>query len=196
MILRNTYRFFLFFAIVCFIWTGCSRKSNHIPKPRGYFRIDFPVKEYQTYSSDCHYSFEYPVYAKIVNYTANDAEPCWINIEFPKMHGKIHITFKKISHNLATYSEDIRTFAYKHIIKADDIIEQPIINRSENVYGILYDIKGNTASSINFYLTDSTRNFLSGALYFNSIPNKDSLAPVIAFLREDIQHLIKTFEWH
>ena len=81
----------------------------------------------------------------------------------------------------------------KHIIKADDIIETPI---SENgTYGLIYDIKGNTASSVNFYITDSTSGFFSGSLYFNVQTNKDSLAPAIQFFREDIVHLINTFSW-
>ncbi len=91
--------------------------------------------------------------------------------------------------------EDIHTIAYKHIIKADDIIEQPFSFPERKVYGIIYDIKGNTASSFNFYATDSSRNFLSGALYFNVIPNKDSLAPVVSFFSADIEHLIETLNW-
>ncbi|NOZ45910.1 MAG: gliding motility lipoprotein GldD, partial [Chlorobi bacterium] len=69
------------------------------------------------------------------------------------------------------------------------------INYDDNVYGILYDIKGNAASSINFFVTDSTQHFLRGALYFNSKPNKDSLAPVVDFIRKDIVHLMETFKW-
>jgi gliding motility-associated lipoprotein GldD len=69
------------------------------------------------------------------------------------------------------------------------------INEKERVYGILYDIKGNSASSLQFYLTDSSRHFFRGALYFNVQPNKDSLAPVIDYFREDIIYLIETFSW-
>lgn len=170
-------------------------KHNYTPKPRGYFRIDFPEKKYRTYQSNCNYSFEYPVYGKITDILASPSEPCWINIEFPEFRGKIHITYKKMNGNLTAYSEDIRTLAYKHIVKADDIIETPVMNPEKKVFGMVYEIKGNTASSLNFYLTDSTDNFLSGALYFSTIPNKDSLAPVIAFFKTDIEHLIETLEW-
>jgi gliding motility-associated lipoprotein GldD len=86
-------------------------------------------------------------------------------------------------------------YAYSHSIKADAIIEQPWYNKEKKVYGILYDIKGNTASSIQFFLTDSTKNFLRGALYFSSEPKADSLAPVIQFFRKDIIHMIETFKW-
>lgn len=170
-------------------------KHNYTPKPRGYFRIDFPEKEYSSYQSNCNYRFEYPVYGKITDIIVSSSEPCWINIEFPQFRGKIHITYKRMTDNLATYSEDIRTLAYKHIVKADDIIETPVMIPDKKVFGMVYEIKGNTASSLNFYLTDSTDNFLSGALYFNAIPNKDSLAPVISFFKTDIEHLIETLEW-
>ena len=173
--------------------SGCKPKFS--PKPRGYFRIDFPEKKYMEYTSKCNYRFEYPVYGKIENFKGSTDEPCWLNIEFPAFKGMIYLTYKKIDNNLMTLTEDIRTLAYKHIIKADDIIEQPISYPERKVYGIVYNIKGNTASSLNFYITDITANFLSGALYFNVIPNKDSLAPVINFFKIDIEHLIETFEW-
>jgi gliding motility-associated lipoprotein GldD len=100
-----------------------------------------------------------------------------------------------VDHNLFQYTEDSRALAYKHTIKADAINETVYTNPGHRVYGILYDIKGNAASSLQFYLTDSVRHFLRGSLYFNVEPNKDSLAPVIAYFREDIVHLIESFEW-
>jgi gliding motility-associated lipoprotein GldD len=169
--------------------------KNYTPKPRTYFRIDFPEKQYQVYHSECNYSFEYPVYAKIVKYQGRDAEPCWINIDFQGYKGKIHLTYKTLDGDLISHIEDVRTLAYKHIIKADDIIEKPFYYPEREVYGMIYDIKGNTASSFSFFITDSVRNFLSGALYFSVKPNKDSLAPVIRFFTQDAEHIIKTLKW-
>lgn len=177
------------------ILSGC--KKNYVPKPRSYFRIDFPEKQYINYSSEvCGYSFEVPVYSSVQPFKGNMVEPCWVNIRFPEYKGVIHITYKKMDNNLDMLSEDIRTLAYKHIIKADDIIERPFNYPSRKVSGVIYDIKGNAASSLSFYATDSTHNFISGALYFNVVPNKDSLAPVIRFFSADIHHLIETLNWH
>jgi len=167
----------------------------YTPKPRSYFRIDFPEKTYVQYQSKCNYGFDYPVYAEINPYKGPDAEPCWINIEFPGYKGILHLTYKTLQDDLATHVEDIRLLAYKHIVKADDILEKPVSFPEREVYGLIYDIQGNTASSLSFYLTDSTHNFLSGSLYFSVKPNKDSLAPVIRFFSEDIYHLIKTLTW-
>jgi gliding motility-associated lipoprotein GldD len=181
-------------AVMAFFSSGC--KEDYVPKPRSYFRIDFPEKKYVSFSTEtCGYRFEVPVYSKVQPFNGNVAEPCWVNIQFPGYKGVIHITYKKLNSNIDMLSEDIRTLAYKHIIKADDIIERPFSFPDRKVSGILYDIKGNTASSLSFYATDSVSNFLSGALYFNVIPNKDSLAPVIQFFSADIHHLIETLNW-
>jgi gliding motility-associated lipoprotein GldD len=181
------------FAFIAFSVTGCTK--IYTPKPRSYFRIDFPEKKYISYYAECGYSFEIPVYATVIPYHGSNPEPCWINIVFTGYKGTIHITYKKLYNDLAMHEEDIRTLAYKHIVKADDIIERPFSFPDRNVHGIIYDIKGNTASSLSFFITDSVSNFLSGALYFSVIPNKDSLAPVIRFFSADIEHLIETIKW-
>jgi len=181
-------------ALVILFAAGCNKTTT--PKPRAFFRIDFPEKKYQTFSGDCPYTFEYPVYGIITVPDVADAEPCWYNIEFPAFKGKIHLTYKTVNNNLPVYMEDIRTLAYKHIIKADDIIDKPFYYPERHVYGMMYDIRGNTASAFSFFATDSLHNFLSGSLYFSVQPNIDSLSPVIRFFKEDIVHLIETLKWN
>ena len=173
---------------------GC--RPDFTPKPRGFLRVDFPDKEYVTFESDCPYSFDIPVYAKVLPDTGQFAEPCWINISFPSFDGMIHISYKPVDGDLGTFVEDTRTLTYKHTIKADAIRETVYEDSVERVYGILYDIKGDAASSLQFYLTDSNAHFLRGALYFNTTPDKDSLAPVIDFFREDIVHMMESFSWN
>ena len=187
------YLYLFVFLLVSFFLYSCNQ--GYTPKPSGYFRIDFPEKKYQKYNGVLPYSFEYPIYGSIKSDTARNAEPYWINIEFPSYRGKIHISYKQIKGNLPEYIEDARKLAYRHTVKADAIDEKLLSYKLKNVYGILYDIKGNAASSVQFFLTDSIRNFLRGALYISSQPNKDSLAPVIDFFKKDIDHFIETFEW-
>lgn len=172
---------------------ACQR--SYTPKPRGFIRVDFPAREYVLFDSVCPYTFEYPSYGKIVPDTDYITEPCWINIDFPDFDGTIHISYKEVNQNLNDFIEDSRTLTYKHTIKADAIKETVYTNPELEVHGILYDIKGNAASSIQFYLTDSNAHFLRGSLYFNVQPDKDSLAPVISFFREDIIHLMESFAW-
>jgi gliding motility-associated lipoprotein GldD len=186
------YKYFLLFILVCSLW-GCRERS--VPKPRGYFRIDLPSKEYQIYDTICPFIFEYPVYGNISYDVGKNSEPCWFNLIFPRFRAIVHFSYKRVNKNLEILLKESNDYAYSHSVKADAITEQPWQNPENRVFGILYDIKGNTASSIQFFLTDSTKNFLRGALYFSSEPNADSLAPVIKFFREDIIHIIETFKW-
>ena len=179
------------------IFTSCVDDDDaiYIPKPKGYFRIDFPKKEYRVYDSICPYSFEIPTYAFIDNDKHLKADPCWLNINFPKYNAKIHLSYKVISNNLDTILNQSRDFVVKHQIKSTGIDEVVIIRDSAKVYGLVYDISGNSASNIQFYVTDSTHHFMRGALYFNSVPNIDSLKIVVDYLRTDILQMIKTFKW-
>jgi gliding motility-associated lipoprotein GldD len=179
--------------IMTTLMIGCREKA--VPKPRGFFRIDLPEKEYRKYDTICPFIFEYPVYGKISYKVGKKTEPCWFNLDFPHFRAIIHFSYKTVNKNLGILLKESYDYAYSHSIKADAITEQPWQNTENKVYGILYDIKGNTASSIQFFLTDSTSNFIRGALYFSAEPNADSLSPVIQFLREDIIHLVETFKW-
>lgn len=169
-----------------------SCEQEYTPKPREYFRIDLPEKKYEAYNSDYPFYFENPVYSRVIDYKKDSN---WVNIVFPKFNAAIYLTYKKVKNNLDVYLEETHSFAYKHTIKADAINEYIMSYPENKVYGVVYEIKGNAASSVNFYATDSVSNFIRGALYFNVAPNKDSLAPVIEFLTEDIAHLIETLNW-
>ena len=174
-----------------------SCKQEYTPKPRGYFRIDLPEKEYKKSPSILPYSFEVPTNSLIVRNKKSEKGIYWINIEYPQYKATIYLTYDDINkqNSVDKLIDDSRTFVYKHTIKADAIIENLYVNSDKKVYGIKYDIKGNAASNIQFFLTDSTKHFLRGALYFNVTPNKDSLAPVIKYIDTDIIHLIETLEW-
>jgi gliding motility-associated lipoprotein GldD len=183
----------LSFVVLMVAASACQR--NYTPKPRGYYRIDFPEHSYQLYDTAAPYKFEYPTYAVIETDNERDAEPYWINIVYPQLNGKIHFSYKPLKGNFDNIEEESRILAYKHTIKADAINERVYNHPEKNVYGMFYEIKGDAASSIQFFMTDSTHHFLRGSLYFNAIPNKDSLAPVVDFVKKDILHMIETFEW-
>ena len=180
--------------ILIVIATSCG--DDYVPKPSGYFRIDLPEKKYQNFDTVFPFSFEYPLYARIVHDPQSPDEPYWINVDFPKFRGRIHLTYREVNNNLIKYLEDSRTMAMKHMSKSTGISEQVINNPDRKVYGLIYMISGSSAASTyQFYLTDSTRNFVRGALYFSVAPNNDSLSPVISFVQEDIRHMVETFRW-
>jgi gliding motility-associated lipoprotein GldD len=179
---------------------GC--RHVDAPKPRGHFRIDLPQKHYILYNDKTSqkagmpFSFEYPAYGKISFQAEQKSEPGWFNIEFPAYKAKIYLTYKDVKKDFEGLMEQTYKMNVKnHITKADAINERPFNNKENKVYGILYDLKGNTASAVQFYVTDSVNHYLRGSLYFSAEPNADSLAPVIDFFREDIIHLIETLKW-
>jgi gliding motility-associated lipoprotein GldD len=182
------------FSVILLVFFLSACNGNYTPKPAGYPRVVYPEKAYTLFDADAPFSFEYPVYARMVPYRSN-SEPYWYNMEFPALNGEIHLSYKPVDGNLNDYIEDSRSLVYKHAARSDGINELPMIDTLHKRYGILYDLKGNVASAVQFFVTDSAEHFLRGSLYFNTTPNRDSLNPVIAFVREDIVHLIKTLEW-
>ena len=191
---------FLILPVLIYCNYGCKETSVH--KPAGYFRIDLPKKAYVIFDSgndkikELPLSFEYPVYGNLTFNDENAKEPGWLNIEFPFYKAKIYLTYKDIRNNFDGLMEQTYKMNVKnHISQADAIKEQVISNQDNKVYGILYDLKGNTASAVQFYVTDSVKHYLRGSLYFATEPDADSLEPVINFFRGDIVHLIETLKW-
>jgi len=165
------------------------------PKPHGYFRIDFPEKTYRDFQHE-QVAFRCPEYATVIIDPLNEGNENWFDISFPAFDAKIHLSYHHIENNFDTLAEDARSLALKHIQKASGIQQTLIQHDSTHVYGLIYDISGiGTASACQFFLSDTTTNFLRGALYFNVVPNNDSLAPVIQFIRQDIDTLIYSLRW-
>ena len=187
--MRNKVVLILFLSVLMF--ASCEKK--YIPKPKGYFRIDLPAHQYQLFDTLFPYKFEYSKYAKYEIYNKDSA---WINIFYPHFRARIHITYKNPqTENLDEIIDESQTLVYKHTLKADAIDEDLLTDTIHKVYGILYTLEGNSASNIQFYITDSSKHFFRGALYFEVKPNYDSLRPVITYIKEDIKHLITSMRW-
>ena len=195
---KKHFSYILIFLIVTLI-VAC--QEAYTPKPKGYFRILFPEHTYKLYDSEfCPFSFEYPTYASISRDTVFldtvPENPCWMDINFPDFNGIIYMSYKEISvtRGLAQLIEDAHVLTFKHTVKASGI-DESIINSQNHVYGLYYNIEGNAASNIQFFVTDSIKHFIRGSLYFNNVPNVDSLGPVIHFVEKDIRHMISTLKW-
>ena len=182
---------------------ACGDNHDYSPKPRGYYRIPFPKKEYREYVSNYPFTFMYPTYA-VIEQDKNPARTKkllnmndLINMQFPQFNGTLHISYETIT-SKAVFNklvEDARQFAFKHTVKATSIDQITIRNPERKVYGIYYAIDGNAASSAQFYLTDSVHHYFRGALYFNSEPRLDSIQPVLTFVKKDMDVMIKSFRW-
>ena len=187
---------FLVLGLLFIVLLSSCDNKQYQPKPRGYFRIDFPEKEYVRLDSMSYYSFEYPTYTTITPDYHSLQEKEWINVEYPSHKGTIHISYKTVNDNLDAYLEDSYYMMTKHISRAMGIRDSVIINPERDVYGLVYFLEGEgVASPMQFYLTDSVSHFMRGSLYFNVKTNNDSLAPVIDFIIDDVRHLIETVEW-
>jgi gliding motility-associated lipoprotein GldD len=190
---------FFSFAIQILLFTLIACNSDYTPKPRGYFRIDFPRHEYQSFNQpEFPYSFEYPVYGKIVRDTTffgdKPENPYWINVDFPRFHARIYISYKQVEGNFDKLRDDAYKMTYKHTYKASSI-EDSMIHTPLGVNGVFFNVSGNAATAKQFFVSDSTRHFLRGALYFDTTPNSDSLSIVNDFLQLDMNHIINSLRW-
>lgn len=177
--------------------TACGGNQDYSPKPRGYFRIVFPEKAYQSYNEGCPFTFDYPKYSHFEADKSKNAQPCWINLQYPQFNATLHLTYQPVQSKkeFNELIEDAHKLSFKHTVKATGIDEGVIAYPDRKVYGIYYTIDGNAASSAQFYLTDSTKHYLRGALYFNSEPRLDSIQPVLTYLKKDVDVMIKTLKW-
>ena len=179
------------YIFLIFISLFISCKEEYSPKPLGYFRIDLSEKTYSIFNSNCSFNFLHASDTKIIQ----DKNDCWYNLEYPRHNATIHLTYKTLDTNLSNIIEESHKLAYDHIVRSDGIIEKEYRNDKNRVYGILYDIHGNSASNLQFFVTDSSTHFLRGSLYFNTIPNSDSLQPIKQHIKDDLQILIESLNW-
>ena len=179
-----------FSLLIVFAGILISCGDDYTPKPRAFLKIDFPKKENIEIKVECPFVFEKPIYSVL----EKKQQECFYNLNFPNQNGVLHITYLPLNDNLLEHTEESRRLAYKHNVMADAIIEQVYINDEEKVYGMLYDYDGVTATSTQFYLTDSINHFFRGSLYFNT-EISDSLLPVNNFLKQDVKHIIESFRW-
>lgn len=193
--------------------------SPYTSRKEGYYKINFPQKKYILFdNAGFPYSFEYPVYAQVARdssyFDSASNNPFWINIVFPSFNGKIYISYKTIGgtsiykvkmpdgkysdsvgkNNFEKMVNDAYNLTFKNDIKAYSI-QDSVMHTPNDISGIFFKLAGNVATANQFFLSDTLHHFLRGALYFDATPNEDSLAPVNAFLKEDMKHLINTLRW-
>jgi gliding motility-associated lipoprotein GldD len=184
----------LWFALALAI---VSCESEYTPKPKGYNRIDLPAQTYQPLKEAHPYTFEFSKHAKIRPDSSKIAQPHWINIIYPSLGANVQLTYKDLNGNtkmLNDLVEDARKLTGKHQIKAYAIEEAEIKTPTGDVASV-FELEGEVPSQFQFYVTDSTKHFLRGALYFRTATQNDSLAPVIEFVKKDIVHLLNTLKW-
>jgi len=186
----------LLLFIIVFLCISC--EDDSLPKPKAFLRLDYPKAKYEELKSNAPFTFEKNSQSREISAIkkAKDQSTLGIEIHYPTIKSTIFLTYKKINKaNLKRYITDAKNSTQTHAKKADGISTEFYENFKNNVYGMLYEVAGNTASQIQFYATDSVKHFLIGALYFQVKPNYDSIIPAVDYLKKDIQHIMETLKW-
>jgi gliding motility-associated lipoprotein GldD len=173
---------------VLFLVFSC--KDDVLPKPASHLRLDYPVAKYVNFENECPFAFEMNSDAII-----KGEKDCGFAITYPKMKATIYLTYKPVKGDINTLLRDAQKLTYEHVIKADDILEQPYLNPGKKVYGMFYQVDGNAATNSQFYVTDSIKHFITGSVYFYAKPNFDSIMPAASYVRNDMQRLMETLKW-
>ena len=199
---------FLILNLALLLCVSCS--SGNTPKPYGYYRIATPDTAYTDFQTTVRelqtttplsggggaYPYTFDLSRNAVVQPRTDAdEPYWINIVYPSLNATIHCSYKPVRNNLRELTNDALEFVYRNASFATAIPEQEYMHPEAHVYGVLFDLEGNTASSCQFFVTDSTRHFFRASVYCNCPPNADSLAPVYQYIRTDVIKMVETFKW-
>jgi len=191
--MKNTgFRIFFVFTIPLFIFSTACNNDHYSPRPIGYFRIDMEAHNYQLSEIDCPFSFEYSKQAVLIQ---KEKGICWYNIYYPKLGATVYLTYIALNNDLKEHLDQTQKLTYEHQVKASKIKRIPISVPDKNIYGLKYRLSGEVASAIQFYITDSTKHYIRGSLYFNTVVNSDSLKPVIDYIDVEIQHLTDSFVW-
>jgi gliding motility-associated lipoprotein GldD len=189
-----SYRRFIVVILIVLAW-GCS--SEFMPKPKGYNRIILPAHEYVDLPDSLPYSFQYSRHAKILRDSSWIAEQYWIDLYYPEFEASIQVSYKPVKNKIDLLKEYLST-AYKltskHQVKAY-AIDEAVVETQMGKTAVVAKLSGEVPSQYQFFTTDSTEHFLRGALYFNTATKNDSLAPVIAYVKEDIFKMLNTLKW-
>lgn len=193
----NIDKILLLITALAIALSSCGGSTDYVPKPRGYNRIDLPEAMYVSLPDTFPYDFDYSSYARILPDTSWIAEPYWINIYYPKLDANVQLTYKPLDGSEKKLKEHLRD-AYKltskHQIKAS-AIEESVIKTPSGKTAVVEELSGEVPSQFQFFITDSTRHFLRGALYFRTATQNDSLEPVIEYVKKDMIHMLNTLEW-
>ncbi len=168
-----------------------------VPKPPTYLNINFPHHSYSIVKGDCPYEFKL---ASLYNYKTienSNFNSCIQEINLGPLNGSLFLFYIEIPSkdslpdiiNMANDKVD------EHKIKADKIEFEQIIDAKNRVFGTFFELKGNVATNFQFYLTDSSQNFVRGEVILNCRPNYDSLRPSLDYLKVDLLELVHNFKW-
>ena len=188
--MKNFLRFVFFTGFIISVF-ACGNEEI-APKPKAQLRLEYPPAAYETFRDErLPFTFDKSVYARVL--IKSDTT---FDIVYPDMHARFYCTYAPVQNNLRQLLSDADKLTYKHAIKAEGFAKPRIFeNPEKGVFARINRVTGNAASPLQFLVTDSTRHFVNGSLYFQSVPNYDSIRPPLRYLEKDLKHLIETWQW-
>jgi len=209
--------FYLTLLFLAVFFTACN--STYTSKKKGYFAIELPKHQYVSFDQPGFpYSFEYPTYGQIIKdstyFDSSPENPYWINVDFPQFNARIFLSYKiiggtagyKVRQANGTYKDSTGINYFDRMVNdafnltnknqvVTTSIRDSLFHTKNGITGVFFRVGGNAATAKQFFISDTTKNFLRGALYFDATPNVDSLRPVQDFLQVDMDHMINSFKW-
>ncbi len=175
-------------TFLCLGFISC--KKDVVPKPTAYLSLEYPEAKYENFENKCPFTFE--INNEVV---IKEKTPCSFEINYPKMKATLYLNYKPVQRNIKLLLRDAQKLTYEHVIKADDIVEQPFLNKDKKVFGMFYSVSGNAATNAQFYVTDSIKNFIDCSVYFYAKPNFDSIMPATDYLKKDMRKIMESLKW-
>ncbi|MFT3910075.1 MAG: hypothetical protein QM737_11660 [Ferruginibacter sp.] len=215
--MNNPKSIIVIFICSCVLFAACN--STYTSKKKGYFKIDLPEHKYVSFDKpDFPFSFDYPAYGAIIKdstyFDSSPENPYWVNVDFPGMNARIFLSYKIIGGNAfykikqadGTYKDSTAINRFDKMVNdafnltnkneaVASSIKDSVFRTQNGISGVYFKVGGNAATARQFFLSDTTKNFLRGALYFDATPNSDSLKPVLDFLQVDMERMINSFHW-
>lgn len=183
----------LFLSFLLLTLGSCTK--DVIPKPKAYLKLQYPEAIYNTYNSNCPFEFDFNNIVEIEK-PKGIADFCAMNLNYSKLKGKIHLSYVSVDEELLKKSLiGAQKLTQEHSQMAEGIKPSQFESLKHNTYGMVYEVDGDAASPVQFYVTDNKKHFLRGAVYFNIKPNYDSILPAAHYIKKDILVLMESLKW-
>lgn len=179
--------------LLCLFLFACEEVPA--PKPTAYYRIDLPKRTYRQWDGDCAYGFRLSSEAQM-NPSKDSAKACYFDLVYPRFNATLYLSYLPVQDDLKALIDQEYALREKHNAFATGVKERVYRDNKRKVSAMLFEIEGiKAATPVQLFITDSAHHFFRGALYFYNTPNNDSLAPVIAYIKQDIDTLVESFYW-
>jgi len=182
------------FFVIIFVCCCFACQQGDVPKPKAFLRLEYPKADYKNIETSLPFSFKKNKLSTVKTVKKNNS-PLGLNLNYKSLNATVYLTYGALENNLNTFISDAGSITQKHAKMAREVSERSFENEQTKVFGKLYELRGPVASQIQFHVSDYKKHFLSGALYFKTRPNYDSILPAVDYVKKDIVMLMESLRW-